>query len=116
MKKSLLIVINLLIINQLTFSQSVTIVPTNPLSPTKGTMDYNNATNQLQYWNNSAWIPITNAASGTGWALNGNNINNNNTGNVGIGVNIPLYKLSVVTPTFAYGLTHSDGNITKKII
>lgn len=112
MKKTLVILVNVLIISQLSFAQSVTIVPANPASPTKGTMVYDNVINQLQYWNNSAWIPITNAASGTGWALTGNHIYSSNTGFVGIGTTNPLHKLSVVTPTFAYGLTHSDGNIT----
>jgi hypothetical protein len=112
MKKTILFLVNLFVINTLAFGQSVTIVPTNPASPTKGTMDYNNATNQLQYWNSAAWIPITNAASGTGWALSGNHIYSSNTGFVGIGTTTPLHKLSVVTPTNTYGLTHSDENIT----
>jgi hypothetical protein len=112
MKKIFFLLANLFLINQLAFAQSVTIVPANPASPTKGTMNYNNATNQLQYWNAAAWIPITNAASGTGWALSGNHIYSSNTGFVGIGTTTPLHKLSVVTPTFAYGFTHSDGNIT----
>ncbi len=75
-------------------------------------MDFNNVTNQLQYWNSAAWIPITNAASGTGWALSGNHIYSSNTGFVGIGTTTPLHKLSVVTPSNFYGLTHSNGNIT----
>ncbi len=95
MKKTLLFLYNLLIINQLSFSQSVTIVPSNPANPTAGTMDYNSSTNQLQYWNSAAWIPITNAASGTGWALNGNHIFNNNTGNVGIGTSTPIAPLNI---------------------
>jgi hypothetical protein len=80
---------------EITFSQSITIVPTNIASPAKGTVDFNDATNQLQYWNGTVWIPITNAASGTGWALNGININNNNTGNVGIGTSTPLSPLHI---------------------
>ena len=112
MEKSLIFLAILFIISTLCFSQSITLVPTNPLNPSKGTIDFNNATNQLQYWNSAAWIPITNAASGTGWALSGNDIFSSNTGKVGIGTTTPLHKLSVVTPTFAYGLTHSDGNIT----
>jgi Chaperone of endosialidase len=80
---------------EITFSQSITIVPTNIASPAKGTVDFNDNTNQLQYWNGTVWIPITNAASGTGWALNGVNINNNNTGNVGIGTSTPLSPLHI---------------------
>jgi hypothetical protein len=96
MKKILLIVSNMLFINQLCLGQSVTIVPTDPASPTKGTLDYYGFTNQLQYWNNSTWIPITNAASATGWGLSGTNIYSGNTGNVGIGLPSPSEKLHVV--------------------
>lgn len=96
MKKALLILAYLLIISTLSFSQSLTLVPTNPISPSKGTMNYDNINNVLQYWNGSSWIPITNAASGTGWTLNGSNIYNNNAGNVGIGTNSPKAPLNIV--------------------
>ncbi len=112
MKKTLLFLYNLLIVNQLSFSQSVTIVPSNPANPTAGTMDYNNSTNQLQYWNSAAWIPITNAASGTGWALNGNHIYSSNTGFVGIGTSTPTEKLSIVNGLPGYGVTHTYGPVT----
>jgi Chaperone of endosialidase len=95
MKLKLTLVLSLCFFAEIAFAQSVTIVPTNPANPAKGTVDFNNTTNQLQYWNGSAWIPITNAASGTGWALNGININNNNTGNVGIGTPSPLSPLHI---------------------
>ncbi len=94
MRKTFLLVVNLLIINELATAQSVTLA-TSTTNPTKGTVVYNNSTNQLQYWNGSAWIPITNAASGTGWALNGTHIYNSNNGNVGIGTSNPLIKLHI---------------------
>lgn len=107
-------VVNLLIIRQLTFAQSITIVPSNPASPNKGTIDYNNATNQLQYWNSTAWIPITNAASGTGWTLSGNHISNNNPGNVGIGTNTPAAPLTIFGTGFSNSLyqTPNTGSLT----
>ena len=82
------------------------------LAHTKGLTVFDITTNNYWYSNGAIWVPITNAASGTGWALSGTNIFSGNTGNVGIGTSTPLHKLSVVTPTFAYGLTHSDGNVT----
>jgi len=94
MKKLFLLAVNLLIINELATSQSVTLA-TSTTNPTKGTVVYNNGTNQLQYWNGTAWIPITNAAAGTGWALSGTNIYNSNTRNVGIGTSNPLNKLHI---------------------
>ncbi len=112
MKKAFFLLINFLLISQLTTAQSVTLATTIPVSPTKGTVVYNNGTNQLQYWNGTAWIPITNAASGTGWALSGTHIYNNNTGNVGIGITNPTAKLHIKTETGGYGMLHTDGNIS----
>lgn len=94
MKQTMLLFAILLMVNQLSNAQSVTLA-TSTANPTKGTVVYNNGTNQLQYWNGSAWIPITNAASGTGWALSGTNIYSSNTGNVGIGTSNPLIKLHI---------------------
>jgi hypothetical protein len=95
MKPSLFLFIHLLIISHIAIGQSITLVPTNPVNPTKGTLNYDNAANLLRYWNGTAWIPLTNAAAGTGWAASGKNINNANTGNVGIGTNTPKAPFNV---------------------
>lgn len=53
-------------------------------------------------------------SSGGGfWDVSGINIYNNNTGNVGIGTNAPLDKLTVETDNNSYGITHRSiqGNI-----
>lgn len=96
----------------LAFAQSVTIAPTNPANPTKGTVVFNNSTNQLQYWNGTNWIPITNAASGTGWALSGSDIYNSNAGRVLIGASSfsSSAKFNIITPGSTYGLLHSGTN------
>ena len=109
MKKAFYLLVNLLLISNLVVAQSVTLATSIPVSPTKGTVVYNNGTNQLQYWNDTAWIPITNAASGTGWALNGTNIYNNNSGNVGIGITNPTAKLHIKTETGSFGMLHTVG-------
>jgi hypothetical protein len=110
MKKILLF--NLMIVSQLAIAQSVTLEPTNPGSPTKGTVVFNNSTNQLQYWNGTAWIPITNAASGTGWALSGTDIYNSNAGRVLIGASsfASSAKLNIITPASNFGILHSGTN------
>ncbi len=112
MKKTLFLLFNLLIISKLAFAQSVTLATSIPVSPTKGTVVYNNGTNQLQYWNGTAWIPITNAASGTGWALNGTDIYNSNSGRVLIGASslASSFKFNVVTPPSSFGILHSGTN------
>jgi len=113
MKKLLVLGINLLVISQLSFGQSITLAPDNPLNPTKGTLNFDSGTNLLRYWNGSAWIPLTNAATGTGWAANGTHINNANTGNVGIGTNAPKAYFNVVagkTVIFGKDSASDDGN------
>ena len=110
MRKLLVVLINLLIISQLSFGQSITLIPANTLNPTKGTLNFDNATNLLRYWNGSAWIPLTNAAAGTGWAASGNHINSVNTGNVGIGTYIPKAHFNVADrKTVLFGSDTSGG-------
>ena len=64
-------------------------------SPTLGLIFYNTTTNQFNYYNGSSWIAITNAANATGWSVNGNDIFNSNTGNVGIGTATPKAPFNV---------------------
>ncbi|WP_462252127.1 autotransporter outer membrane beta-barrel domain-containing protein [Ferruginibacter sp.] len=53
------------------------------------------------------------AGGGGFWDASGNNISNNNTGNVGIGTTSPINKLTVETDNNSYGITHRSiqGNI-----
>lgn len=113
MKKTLFLVINLLAICQLSFGQSITLVPDNPQNPTKGTLNYDNLTNLLRYWNGIAWIPLTNTAAGIGWVANGNNIINTNTGNIGVGTNAPKAYFTIAparTVVFGNDSTSDDSN------
>ena len=112
MKTAFVIFIHLLIVIQLSHAQSITLVPTDPASPTKGTVVFDNATSLLKYWNGTAWIPITNAATATGWGVIGNNIYNANTGNVGIGTTTPKATFNVAAgKTVLFGAdTSGTGN------
>ncbi len=76
----------------------------------------------LQYdGNEGKWIVKSNskggAAGGGGfWDLNGSNIFNNNTGNVGIGTNNPYTKLMIETPYNTSGWYHIGRNGTDSIV
>jgi hypothetical protein len=64
-------------------------------APALGLLFYNTSTNLFNFFNGNAWIPITTAASSVGWLISGNNLINNNSGNVGIGTNAPQMKLHI---------------------
>lgn len=86
MKKALFFFASVVLISKLASAQSVTIVVTT-LGPTNGTVYYNNATNQLQYWNGTIWVNLTKS----NWV----DIYNSNAGNVGIGTSTPVNKLQI---------------------
>ena len=54
----------------------------------------------------SIWTSIANASSL--WAVNGNDINNTNTGNVGIGTTTPTSKLHIESATVAPAILNQD--------
>jgi Head domain of trimeric autotransporter adhesin/Chaperone of endosialidase len=64
-------------------------------SPSLGLIFYNTTTNQFNYYNGTIWIAIANSANSTGWTVNGNDIYNSNTGNVGIGTTLPKATFNV---------------------
>jgi hypothetical protein len=55
---------------------------------------------------------LSGGGGGSFWDLSGNNIFNNNSGNIGIGLSNPGYKLTIRTGTRDYGFIHTDGTIT----
>ncbi|RFS16887.1 tail fiber domain-containing protein [Emticicia sp. C21] len=109
MKKITLLFITLFIINRVSIAQSVTLATTTA-NPTKGTVVFNNTSNQLQYWNGSAWVSLTNA-SGTGWALNATHLYNTNTGNVGIGTSSPDKRFTVRFEGQGITQENNDGTV-----
>ncbi len=110
MKRLLFLSFYLVVISRIAFAQSITLAPANPVNPAKGTLNYDNATNLLRYWNGSAWVSLTNTAPGTEWVQNGNDINNSNTGNVGIGTSTPGATLNVgIGKTVIFGNASGPG-------
>lgn len=63
-------------------------------SPATGLLVYDTDLNAFQYYNSSTWTNIGGSGGGD-WSVNGNDIYNNNSGNVGIGTSTPLARLSV---------------------
>lgn len=65
-------------------------------SPAEGLLVYDNTTQSFWYNSNAGWIQISGGGGGGGsWNVLGNDIYNNNTGNVGIGASTPSHKLTV---------------------
>ncbi|MGL4631410.1 MAG: tail fiber domain-containing protein [Leadbetterella sp.] len=62
-------------------------------SPQKGMVVFDDATGSMSYYNGSIWVPLTN--SSTGWVASGTDINNTNSGRVGIGTTAPATLLHV---------------------
>jgi hypothetical protein len=62
---------------------------------------------QVLKWGGGAWAPaddnVGTGGTGNSWNVNGANISNTNTGNVGIGTTTPLNKLHVEGATFLNG-------------
>ncbi|MEJ8820357.1 hypothetical protein [Lacibacter sp. H407] len=62
--------------------------------PAKGLKVFDTDTNSFWFYNGTAWVEI--GIGKNQWVPSGNNIYNSNSGNVGIGTNTPISKLSVV--------------------
>src|SRR5688572_21202232 len=67
------------------------------VSPAAGLLIYQtNGTAGLYSFNGSAWVPVGSGIDGgSKWTVSGNNIYNNNSGYVGIGVAAPIGTLDV---------------------
>lgn len=63
-----------------------------PAGSDAGLMVFNTDDNKIYIWNGSGWVSSTSE-----WGVNGTNIYNLNSGNVGIGTNSPQTKLSIAT-------------------
>lgn len=81
-------------------------------TPAAGLLVYDTDTNSFWFYTGVAWSNFSAGSSTTYWSLNASDIFSNVSGNVGIGTTTPLVKLSVLTSTGNYGITHSDGTVT----
>ncbi|GAA4751035.1 tail fiber domain-containing protein [Flavisolibacter ginsenosidimutans] len=78
-------------------------------SPAIGLMVYDTDTNNFWFFNGVSWTQVSTGSATNYWSANGNDIFNNNSGNVGIGTNTPSEKLTV--KAIGNGITHTDGTI-----
>jgi hypothetical protein len=63
-------------------------------APATGLMVYDTNLNSFWFYNGTAWTNVNGNGAGE-WNVNGNDIFNNNSGNVGIGISAPAARLSV---------------------
>jgi streptogramin lyase len=62
----------------------------------EGLLVYDSDIKQFSYWMGTLWVNFGSAASVVnGWSISGNNLTNNNSGNVGIGASNPTAKLEI---------------------
>jgi hypothetical protein len=66
------------------------------LSPQVGMLVYNNATSSYWFYDGTNWQSIPTSSSNSPWLASGNNIYNNNIGNIGIGTSTPFSKLDIL--------------------
>lgn len=64
-------------------------------SPAKGLLVFDNDTGDFWFYNGTAWTSLSSGSPINYWTQNGNNIRNNNNGNVGIGTSTPVARLTV---------------------
>ena len=69
------------------------------VSPVTGLLIFDTGTNSFQFFNGASWVQISTGGATNYWTQTGNNLTNNNTGNVGINFSSPGERL------------HVDGNL-----
>ena len=65
------------------------------VNPATGLMVYDTDVNKFFFYAIGSWIEMGTGSATNYWTLNGTNINNNNAGNVGIGISNPLVPLHI---------------------
>jgi hypothetical protein len=85
-------------------------------SPPQGLMIYNTTFNSFQFFNGSTWGDIGGSGAATSWLFSGNNIYNNNSGNVGIGTSTPIVRLSVDSSIMVDQSNSNDGSLARSAL
>lgn len=95
----------------------------NAMVPAKGLMVYDTTVSRLYYHSGASWQQVAfGTIPASYWFVSGTDIYNSNTGNVGIGLTNPPYKLSVTGDTYITGgvprlrLTGDSGATTNGIL
>ncbi len=105
--KKIILLLSSFLVNYFSFAQSGTIAPNYVVIPgvatlsactnaDKGKTVFNTTNNKMFFCDGTAWQSMAGVPSaGVGWAQNGADISNTNSGKVGIGTNTPTLPLSV---------------------
>ncbi len=64
-------------------------------NPAKGLMLYDTTAGNFWFYNGTVWSTLSSGNASNYWTANGANIYNNNTGNIGIGINTPMAPLHI---------------------
>jgi hypothetical protein len=78
----------------------------------KGLLVFDNTTSSFWFHNGTAWTEIGTGSGSSNWNVNGTNIYNTNTGNVGIGTNAPSYDLHIYRNDPSVGFYDANDNTT----
>lgn len=86
-------------------------------APATGLMVFDNSTGSFWFYTGTTWSQLSGGGPSSEWATSGANIYNTNTGNVGIGLTNPTYKLHISKSSpniglFDAGKNHFSGSIT----
>ena len=65
------------------------------VSPVIGLLIFDTGTNSFQFYNGASWVELSTGAATNYWTQTGNNLTNNNTGNIGINLATPSERLQV---------------------
>lgn len=65
------------------------------VSPVTGLLIFDTGTNSFQFYNGASWVQISTGTATNYWTQTGNNLTNNNTGNIGINFASPGERLQV---------------------
>jgi Head domain of trimeric autotransporter adhesin/Chaperone of endosialidase len=76
-------------------------------TPATGLLVFDNSTNSFWFYNGTAWAELVAGGGSSKWNLNGINISNNNSGNVGIGTGTPQARLHVTDSSVLFSANGS---------